>query len=306
MELSFTHPQYLVLLFLIPIIIFVHFFAIKMTRKNAIKFSNFDAIARIKGVDMFSKNVVILFLSSIIFVLLILSISGLTVVLNLSSSKFSYVIAIDSSESMLADDLSPNRLEYAKQNAVDFVKELPFGTKVGVISFSGNAIVEKRATNDKGEIVASINNIKATEIGGTDISEALVTSTNLLIDETFRSIIILSDGQINTGKIDQAIDYAIRNQVVIHTIGVGTVGGGQTTYGISKLDEDSLRSVAYNTKGTYTNMQEGDFLSVALDNIITFDEVDVAVETSRYLVILSLLLLLLEFILINTRYRMYP
>jgi len=306
MELTFTNVSYLFLLFLIPLMIFFHFYSIRASRKIAIKFSNFDAIARIKGIDMFSKNIVILTISCIIVALVSFALSGMTLLVNVESSEFSYVIAIDSSESMLANDLNPTRLDVAKDNALAFVESAPFGTKIGVVSFSGNAIVEKKVSSEKSLTSEAIRSIEATEIGGTDISEALVTSINQLLNEEYKSIIILSDGQINTGKIDKALDYANENNVVIHTIGIGTIEGGNTTYGISKLDEDSLKSIAYNTKGEYFNMQNGDSISGAFDSIVKFKEVDVPIKVYNYLLLISLILFILEFVLINTRYRTYP
>jgi Ca-activated chloride channel family protein len=306
MKFLFSNPEYLVLLFLIPIIIFVHFFAIRVTRKTAIKFSNFDAIARIKGIDLFSKNLVILTLSCIVLGLMILSLSGLIVSVKINSSQFSYVIAIDTSESMVADDLAPSRLEVAKQNSIDFAAKTPVGTKIGIVSFSGNAIIEQDLTDDKDLIEKAINNIEVSDIGGTDVSEALVTSVNRLVDEPYKSIILLSDGQINTGNLDKSIEYVNKNNVVIHTIGIGTLEGGNTTYGLSKLDEDSLKAISYNTDGLYFSMQKGDSLSESFSEIFIFESVNVPVNLSKTLLIISLLLFLLEFILINTKYRMYP
>ncbi len=59
---SFSNPSYIYLLFLVPIIIFFHFFSLKNNYGKAIKFANFDAIARIKGIDIYSKNIFILIL----------------------------------------------------------------------------------------------------------------------------------------------------------------------------------------------------------------------------------------------------
>ena len=104
MIFSFTHPQYLLFLFLIPIFFMIHFFSLSNRKKVALKFANFDAISRIMGVDFFSKNVIILFLNSIIILFLVFALSGLTMHTTRESSSFSFVLAMDTSQSMEAND----------------------------------------------------------------------------------------------------------------------------------------------------------------------------------------------------------
>lgn len=306
MEIYFVNKVYLSLLFLIPLMVLIHFIAIKLTKKTALKFSNFDAIAKIKGVDFYSKNITILLLSSIIIIFLIFSLSGLTIKIQREASDFSFIVAVDSSESMSAKDFSPNRLEAAKLAALKFVDSSPHGTKIGVISFSGNAIVEEKGSSEKEIVRRAVEKIELTSIGGTDISEVIVTSINQLYDEKSKAIIILSDGQINTGSLDEAVEYANRNDVVIHTIGIGTLEGGMTSYGLSKLDSDSLKSLAYNTKGIYTEALNNQQLDESFNSIMQFKMKDVPYNTSKTLLIISIILFFIEFILINTKYKSYP
>ena len=73
MIFNFIKPSYLALLLLIPLVILLHFLMLKRKRSHALRFANFEAIARVKGVDLLSKNIVILILSVAIVFLLILS-----------------------------------------------------------------------------------------------------------------------------------------------------------------------------------------------------------------------------------------
>ena len=114
-SISFIYPMYLLFLLLIPLFIFIHFITLKATRSTALRFANFEAIAKIKSVDFFSKNLIILFLSILIVFVLVMALSGLTLHTIAEASKHSFVIALDMSESMGAKDMSPNRLEAAKQ-----------------------------------------------------------------------------------------------------------------------------------------------------------------------------------------------
>lgn len=306
MYISFAHSKYLFLLLVTPIFILIHFLTLKIVKKKALKFANFEAIARVKGVDLFSKNIVILFLSIIIAILLILTISGLTLHKQAEASSFSFVLAIDSSRSMEADDLSPNRLAAAKETARSFVNSVPITTRIGIISFSGNSYIEKDLTENKDEIETAINKIQKSTIEGTDINELIITSTNLLKNEEGKAIVLLSDGQINIGKIEEAIEYANDNDVIIHTIGIGTKEGGKTSYGFSKIDEDSLKVLAYNTGGEFFNAENKEKLFESFNEVLKVTKRKVSIDLSSYLLLIAILLFIIEYFLISTRYRVLP
>ena len=238
--------------------------------------------------------------------LIALSASGANLQINKQVSNFSFVMAIDSSKSMEANDYSPDRLGAAKQSAVDFVNNVPLGTNLGVISFSGSSIIEQTITNNKADVKNAINNIALTSIGGTDVYGAIITSINLLINEKNKAMILISDGQVNSVSIDYAIDYAKRNNLVVNSIAIGTIEGGNTSYGLSKLDEDSLKAIAFNTGGKYYNITNGQQLNDAINSNIGTRSALVTLDVSRYFLFAALILFILLFVLINTRFRMFP
>ncbi len=302
-SISFLYPRYLFFLFLIPLFIFIHIVTLRASRTTALKFANFEAIARIKGVDFFSKNIITLFLSILIIFLLVMAVSGLTLHTTIKATDYSFVIALDSSESMGANDLLPNRMEAAKRAAVAFIDALPITTRVGVISFSGNAIIEQDLTESKSSMKSAVNEVQISEISGTDVYEAVITGTNLLSAENTKAIILLSDGQINVGTINDAIVYANENDIVVHTIAIGTEEGGETSYGLSKLDEDSLKALSYNTNGQFFRALDENELSNSFNEAIAKTERKVGINLADYLLIASILLFAFEYYLINSRYR---
>jgi Ca-activated chloride channel homolog len=306
MIFSFSHPQYLFLLFAIPLMFFIHFFSLSNRKKNALKFANFSAIARIQGIDFFSKNLVILFLNLFAVFFIVLSVSGLNLQIEAQSSSFSYVIAIDSSQSMEASDFKPDRLTVSRDTAIDFVDSAPLGVSMGVVSFSGTASIEQELTQDKSEITKAIDEITLSSTGGTDLKEAIMTSSNLLFNEKNKAIVLLSDGQINVGTIQEAVRYATKNEIVIDTIGIGTLEGGQTSIAFSKLDEDSLKSLAYETGGEYFSASDQASLVDSFSQILLLTKRQVTIPLSEYLLIFATLLLILEFFLTNTRYVNLP
>jgi Ca-activated chloride channel family protein len=306
MFISFSNPEYFLFLLLIPLLFLIHLFTLRNKNKNALNFANFEAISRVKGRGLISKNISILILSVLLVLLLVLAVSGVNLHVLKKASSFSFVIAIDTSSSMAAKDIFPSRLEAAKETSNKFIEALPSNTRVGVVSFSGNSFIHQDVTDNKYLLASAVNEIELSDVEGTDIGEAVITSSNLLISENSKAIVLLSDGQINVGGIDKTIEYANKNNVIINTIAIGTEQGGETEYGISKLDEDSLKALSYNTEGNFFNANEKQGLLSSFENAMNLTEKKVAIDLTPYLIIASLIVFLIEFFLLNTRYKVLP
>lgn len=299
MFLSFSYPSYLIGVFLIPLLIFFHFFGLKTLRGGSLKFANFEAIARVKGIDIYSKKISLLFLNVIFVLLLVFSLSGLTLNMEADSSKYSYIILIDSSGSMVADDVLPNRFSYAKIAANQFVDLLPVGTKVGLVSFSGDSYLNRDLIDNKDELKQIINGLKISEVAGTDIYEAILNSINLLYEEDNKAIILFSDGQENVGSIEKAIDQAIRNDIVIHSFGIGTPEGGYAEYGISKVKEDSLKSISYSTQGKYYLLRGNEDINEVMRNMLVMTRGMTAISLVNYLLIVAIIIFIIKQFLLS-------
>ncbi|HEX4638043.1 MAG TPA: VWA domain-containing protein [Chthoniobacterales bacterium] len=187
------------------------------------------------------------------------------------------LFAVDTSRSMLSNDVQPNRLERVKLAAQDLVNQLQ-GDRVGLVAFAGRAFLEAPLTIDYDAAVESINDLDTKTIpeGGTNISEAI----NLAV-RTFgksaagnRALIIFTDGEELNGDAVKAAKAAADAGVKIFTIGVGTPQGsliplasgdggaafvkdsaGQVVK--SKLDEKRLREIAEATGGFYLHLESG-------------------------------------------------
>jgi Ca-activated chloride channel family protein len=307
MEFYFSHPYNLFFLSAAALVAIIHFFSIKYGKKKAVSFANFEAIERVAGSELFSKNITLLYLSILIVVIISLALSGAGVSLVRETSKFSFVIAVDASSSMTANDLLPDRISAAKEAAIEFVNNLPPSSRLGVISFSGSSLIKQRVTDNRMDMKAAVSSIKINEIGGTDILDAVITASNLLEKEDSKAVILISDGQININSVQQAIDYSNENNVIIQAIGIGTRQGSITQLNtISKLDEDSLKAIAFNTNGKYfsaTNLNE---LRDSFNQIIEKTNKKVQVDLTYYLLVFGLFVFLVEWFLASTRYRNLP
>lgn len=318
-SLSFENPLFLWYLLSIPLIIISHFFLLKHTKKKAMKFANFDALKRVTGNYLVTKNWAVLILRTLILIFLILSVSGTIFWYDGERNDNDFVIAIDVSASMSSEDIYPTRLDAAKQEALEFIKSLDSEGRIGLISFGGVPIIESILTKDKGKIQTRISELDIQEAGGTDLAGAIITGTNILLqnERKGRVLILISDGSNTAGpfienSITQAIDYAKEKRVKIHTISFGTDSGPlgylkELTGLNATFDEDSLKRISNETGGTYYRAPDKAALTTAYKNISNESSKAVlSLELSYALLLVSLLLLFIEWGLINTRFRRVP
>ena len=308
MEIIFDKPEYLWLLFSVPLLIFAHFAALKSVKRRALKFANFAAIQRVTGGELLSKNLFLLIVRIFILLLFIFSIAGVTLIYKGMASNYDYILAMDNSNSMIVEDFKPNRFVVAKETAREFVENLGPDNYVGVLSFSSVSQVETPLSNDQLHVKKVINDIQLSDVGGTDLGQAIVNGANLLLQsDKGKSIILLSDGQNNIGlPLEQAVDYANIREITIYTVGMATEEGADF-FGVPLvLDEETLSYIAISTGGKYYKVSSEEELKKAYDEIANITERKISNNLSLTFIILALLLLLYEWILINTKYRTLP
>jgi len=308
MEIIFNNPEYLWFLFSIPILIFAHFATFKNVKRRAIKFANFAAIQRITGGEVLSKNLTLLFVRILILLLFVLAISGATFVYKGMASNYDYIIAMDNSNSMIVEDFEPTRFDAAKSAAKDFVNQLDPDNYVGILSFSSVSLIESQLSADFTHVKAVIDGIELSEVGGTDMGQAIINGANLLFDsDKGKAVILITDGQSNIGiPLDEAVDYVNKRDVIVHTIGIGTTEGSSFFGTTLTLDEESMAYIAANTGGRYFKAENVEELKNAYSQIIELTERKISQHLNMSFIFLALLLLLYEWILINTRFRTIP
>jgi len=184
------------------------------------------------------------------------------------------LFAIDTSRSMLSNDVAPNRLERVKLAAQDLITELQ-GDRVGLIAFAGRAFLQAPLTIDYEAAVESINDLDTKTIpeGGTNISEAIALAVQTFGKSAMgnRALIIFTDGEELSGDSVKEAKKAEEAGVRIFTVGVGTIQGSliplEQEGGFvkdakgevhkSKLDEGRLREIAQATGGIYLHLESG-------------------------------------------------
>lgn len=196
---------------------------------------------------------------------------------NVQQKGLDLLIAVDTSRSMLSNDVQPNRLERVKLAARDLIGESQ-GDRVGLIAFAGRAFVQAPLTIDYDAVGESISDLDTKTIpeGGTNISEAITLATRTFGKSATgnRALILFTDGEELSGDAVKAAKDAADAGVRIFTIGVGTPQGslipvsdenGSTSFVKdssgqvvkSKLDERRLREIAQVSSGTYLHLESG-------------------------------------------------
>lgn len=266
-NIDFAYPYFLYFLLVIPLLILWYWFKYK---KN-------NADIQVSTTESFENTPKSIrqYLFHGLFVLRILAIALLIIALarpqtstsrqDITIEGIDIVMALDVSGSMLAQDLRPDRLEAAKDVAIDFILGRP-NDRVGLVIFSGETFTQCPLTTDHAVIKNLFKDVKSGMIeDGTAIGDGLATAVNRLKDSKAISkvIILLTDGVNNMGSLDplSAAEIAKIYGIRIYTIGVGTIGMApypvQTPFGLKyqdmevNIDEDLLRQVAVMTNGKY-------------------------------------------------------
>ena len=270
---KFHNPEYLYLLILIPVLIVIMVLNSRMTKK---KLRAAGEKHLIKGLipefSFFRKNLKFFF-QLMAFMLMTLILARPQFGSRLEEIKkegVEVIIALDVSNSMLAEDIQPNRLERAKQAISSLVDRLQ-NDKIGLIVFAGDAYTQLPVTTDYVSAKMFLSSISPGIVPkqGTSLASAInlgVSSFSPAMDES-KALIIITDGENHEEDPVPLAEQASEKGVVIHTIGIGSSSGvpvpvvnnGRRDYlkdnegntVITRLDENILKEIAFATGGKY-------------------------------------------------------
>lgn len=239
------------------------------------------------------------------------------------------MIALDISNSMLAEDLSPNRIERAKRSIEELLGYLK-SDRIGIVVFAGEAFVQLPITTDYSAAKLFLRNINTDLIStqGTDIGNAIQLCMNSFDMEspTSKAIIVISDGENHEEASISAAEEAAAQGIVVHAIGMGSSEGSpipiyrqgrrigfkksqEGTTVVTKLNEQMLADLAGSADGIFVRSTNGDSgMRYIFDEVENMEKVDIGTKVYtdfedrfQYLLFPALLLLLIELIIPNTR-----
>ncbi|MBF0217873.1 MAG: VWA domain-containing protein [Candidatus Omnitrophica bacterium] len=219
------------LLILVPFIVVFHIWA-KVREKNAMSHFAGEELLPVIAPGYRNKYAIIRVLADIIALALI--------IVALAKPQWGFewkadskkgldiLFAVDTSKSMMASDIKPTRLDFAKEEMRAFVKRMN-GDRVGLIAFAGQAFLQCPLTVDYGGFVLALDglNIGTIPIGGTSISSAIEEAIRSLSSAATKNkvLVIITDGENTEGDIEKAIKEANKEKVMICAVGIGTKEG---------------------------------------------------------------------------------
>ena len=230
------------------------------------------------------------------------------------------VFCLDVSNSMLAEDYSPNRLDRAKL-AISRLTDKLKDDRIGLIIFAGTSFVQLPVTTDYVSAKMFLGSIDtgSVPVQGTAIGDAIYTGIRSFSaqSEKSRVIIVISDGENHEDDPVAAAKEAAENGIRVYTVGVGSAEGQPIPYEgslmkdkdgeivVTKLDEDMLRQVAKAGNGAYVHAGNDEFgLNPIIDDIrrmedeefgsLVFEEYD---EQYMYFFGIALALLVIEMLI---------
>lgn len=245
------------------------------------------------------------------------------------------VLVLDTSGSMQALDLDADRAIEQRRNRLDVatavVEEFVEGRKndqVGLVVFGTEAFTQCPLTLDHGILTTFLERVEIGMAGdATAIGSALGTAVKRLRDSKAESkvVILLTDGRSNAGALSplKAAEIAETFGIKVYTIGAGTRGkapfvvdsffGKQIVYESVEIDEDTLRKIAEQTGGAYYRAEDKEALESIYEEIDQLEKTEVTTSTYmeynerfRMFVFPAMALLLLEIVLLGTRFRKLP
>jgi Ca-activated chloride channel family protein len=220
------------------------------------------------------------------------------VVAEVKSKGAEVIIALDVSNSMLATDFSPSRLEHSKlaiSRLVEGLKE----DRIGLIVFAGDAYVQLPVTTDYMSAKLFLNSINTDIVSrqGTDLSKAIGLAMKSFSSqsENSRALIIITDGENQEGNPVEMAELAHQDGITIHTVGIGSTGGSPIMLPngnmmkdksgeivMSRLDQNTLKRVATAGGGSATIASQSDLgLSGIFQNIKEMEKKELLSEEFR-------------------------
>lgn len=327
--INFAQAQFLALLLLIPFFFVIQALVLKLRKNRIRKFGDENLVRQLMPSYSASKVWIRLTFFALGFFFFVIGLSRPQIGAKIKEHETKgaeIMIALDVSNSMLAEDYSPNRLDRAKLAISRLVDKLR-DDRIGLIVFAGNSFVQLPITTDYVSAKMFLNSIstESVPIQGTAIGEAINTAIRSFSaqSEKSRAVIVITDGENHEDDPVAAAKQAAEMGIRVFTIGVGSPEGKPIPMNgellkdkdgnivVTRLDEKVLKDVAVAGNGLYVRAGNSEFgLNPVIDDIrkmdderyssIVFEEYD---EQFMYFIGIALFFLIVEMLIGDRRSR---
>ncbi|MBU1147795.1 MAG: VWA domain-containing protein [Candidatus Omnitrophica bacterium] len=322
-------PVYLNFLLIIPALAIFFIFASINKKKAMDRFGDRSLVERLSMSKSAQKESASRILIVIIALFLILALSRPQIGTKLTMAKrqgVDVMIAIDTSSSMMAQDIKPNRLEKAKLEVASLIDKLK-GDRVGILTFSGTSFIQCPLTLDYNAAKMFLNIVEPGMMPkpGTAIGDAIEKATKAFVKKQrkYKILVLLTDGEDHQTNPIEAAKKAKKEGIIIYAIGIGTkkgepiplIDGSGSVSGykkdkngevvMSRLDDATLQKIALITDGKYYHATAREFeLDKIYDEISKMEKKELSSrlftqyeDRFQYFLAAALILLCIEFVM---------
>ena len=324
-----AQSQYLLLLLLIPLLFVAYALCLRARKRRIARLGNPELVTQLMPDVSTGRGWLKVSLLAVAWFFFVIGLSRPQLGARLKehqSQGVEVMIALDVSNSMLAEDYSPNRLERSKLAITRLVDKLQ-GDRIGMVLFAGEAFVQLPITADyvSAKIFLNSINTESVPIQGTALSEALLTSARSFSPQSERSraIILITDGEDHEGKAVETARAIAEEGIRIYCVGVGSPQGKPIPKNgslmkdangdivVTRLDEGILQEIAAAGNGKYVRAGAAEFgLNPIIDDIRTLDKEEFSSivfedfdEQYMYFFAIALFFLILELLVPETKAR---
>ena len=252
----FDNPTYLWLLLLIPLLAMIYLYSLRQSKRRLKRFGSLKLMHQLSPMASPRRKLVKFVLAELILTLLILIVArpqiGNKIANNTSREGIEVIMALDISNSMLATDVVPSRLDKSKLMVEGLMNKFT-KNKLGLIVFAGDAFVQLPITSDYVSAKMFLDNINPSLIGtqGTDIGKAINLAMHSFTPntQTGKAIVVITDGEDNEGGAEAMAKQAQEKGIKVFILGIGSTLG--TT--IPMPNGEDLRDANGNIVKTHLN-----------------------------------------------------
>ena len=300
--MSFKDPHFLYILFAVLFFVALYFYSNARRKKNIAQFGDVELLKALIPSSAVLRSRITFWLTTVALVLLVIAVARPrygTKKETMLTKGVEVVVALDISNSMMAEDITPSRLDKAKR-LVSRMMTQASGNKFALIVYAGDAFVQMPITDDQVSANMFLNQITPSLIKrqGTNVGEAIDLACRSFSDneKIGKAIVVITDGENHEGGAEEAARRASELGIKVYVMGIGTAKGGRIPAGksgeflrdregnivVTKLNEAMAQSIAAAGNGTYirvdnTNSAQ-EFIENELDTL-TKDEVKTEVFT---------------------------
>ncbi|MBO4486770.1 MAG: VWA domain-containing protein, partial [Bacteroidaceae bacterium] len=270
--MQFANPEYLYLLIVLPLLVVLFWLNRRAGHKRLLRLGKAEYVRRLIA-EVSETRVWVKFsllMAALAMIVLMLARPRMGMRLKTDTlSGIEVVVAMDISNSMLANDVEPSRLEKAKQVVGSLCSRLR-NDKIALVIFAGNAFLQMPMSADNVSVRMFLDAISTTMIPaqGTSIAEALRISNGSFSaqKDVKRAVVVITDGEDHEGGVEDALSDLRKKGVSVYVLGIGSSKGSSIRMGndylrdaegnvvVTRLNEDMCRQIAKAADGTYIHI----------------------------------------------------